>query len=225
MKTLVICPLKKELTDFLHTVRKYDYETHPLKAPDRAIHEIPKLNMLAATGGHGKVNMALSTQQMILDYPNIERVICLGTGGSLGAPAKVLDVVVASKVIEHDYKTLFHDESSVSPEFETFVTEQNVRNLKESLVGAFGIHYEPIASGDEDIVSNDRAAELREFTQAYGVAWEGAGAARAAKKHDKEFLEIRGLSDSADSEASFDYAKNLPKAVGNATEVLLHLLT
>lgn len=223
MNALVICPLKKELTIFLNTVRKFEYEIIPIKASDRAVYKVPKLEMIATTGGHGKVDMALSTQKMLLDYPEVKTVICLGTAGALGPPANAHDVVVASSVVEHDYKSHFNNEDSKRPEFDTCIAESDIQALTVSHQGGFHIFFEPIASGDEDIVSKERAEELRSSTQALAVAWEGAGAARACKRHNKNFCEIRGLSDSADSQTSFSFAKNLPKAIANATEVVLQL--
>ncbi len=202
-------------------MRSCQHKVFPLKASDRAVYEVPSLGVIATTGGHGKVNMALSTQKMILDYSRVENVICLGTAGALGTSVKALDVVIGCHTVEHDYKTPF---ANKSPQFKTSVSMQEFQKLKESLEEPFRVYFGPIASGDENITSNDRAKELKVLTQALAVAWEGAGTGRACKKHNKKFYEIRGLSDTANSEASFDCAKNLPKAMANATKVLLHLI-
>jgi nucleoside phosphorylase len=55
-----------------------------------------------------------------------------------------------------------------------------------------------IASGDEDIVTIERAAELHTQTGAVAVAWEGAGVARACLFSQIPYLEIRGITDTAD---------------------------
>lgn len=223
MSLLVICPLKKELTDFLFAVKALGHDSQQVKFPDRAVYEIPSLNIFATTGGLGKVRMALSTQKLLTHFPKIKSVVCMGVAGSLGAPVRALDVVVASHTVEHDFITRFEGEDTTRPQYSSCISQTVVNELKQTLDGNYSIHYSPIASGDEDIVCQNRAAELRELTQAVAVAWEGAGAGRACVENSRNFCEIRGISDSANGSSSMDFAKNLPKAMTNATEVLLHL--
>jgi hypothetical protein len=55
----------------------------------------------------------------------------------------------------------------------------------------FQVHYGMIASGDEDIVTIERAAELHTQTGAVAMAWEGAGVARACLFSQIPYLEIQ----------------------------------
>src|SRR5207302_4504673 len=50
-----------------------------------------------------------------------------------------------------------------------------------------------------------RAAELQEATGALCVAWEGAGAARAARFSGLHFLEVRAITDGANHTAAVDF--------------------
>ena len=86
--------------------------------------------------------------------------------------------------------------------------------------GLFGIHFGPIASGDEAIFESKRAREVHERTGALAVAWEGAGGARAARFSDVPYLEIRGISDKADQEAPEVWMENLPSAIHNVAVVI-----
>jgi len=63
-------------------------------------------------------------------------------------------------------------------------------------------------------------------TGALAVAWEGAGGARACHFSGIPFLEIRGITDSADSDAASDFGANLEGAMRNVaalfeTELLI----
>lgn len=86
---------------------------------------------------------------------------------------------------------------------------------------AFQVHFGPIASGDEDIVGTGRRKEIQKRTKGMVVAWEGAGGARACQFSGMPYLEIRGVSDSANRDASADFEKNLPTAMQNVAAVVV----
>jgi nucleoside phosphorylase len=94
-----------------------------------------------------------------------------------------------------------------------------LRVAAASLSG-FRVAFDVIASGDEDVVSSSRAAEIRAQTGAVCVAWEGSGAARAAAFNDIGSLEIRGVKDAADKEAPQDFHYNLAIPMDNVFRLL-----
>lgn len=126
-------------------------------------------------------------------------------------------MVVAEKTIEHDFKIRFF----VRPEPEFPGDPKLIAQLQRENDFSFRVHFGVIASGDEDIVDAARARELRAQTSAIAVAWEGAGGARAAKFNKVPFLEIRGITDTADSGAPIDFSANLKVAMSNVGDVLL----
>ena len=77
-----------------------------------------------------------------------------------------------------------------------------------------------IASGDEDVVTSERAQAIRDQTGAACVAWEGSGAARAALFNGIGSLEIRAVTDAADKEAPQRFDANLPIAMANLANLL-----
>jgi adenosylhomocysteine nucleosidase len=79
----------------------------------------------------------------------------------------------------------------------------------------FCVHYGIVASGDEDIITADRATALREATGAIAVAWEGAGGARASLFNALPFLELRGVTDTANHAAAADFHNNLRSVMTN----------
>jgi nucleoside phosphorylase len=62
-------------------------------------------------------------------------------------------------------------------------------------VSGFQVVFDVIASGDEDVVTSERAQAIRDQTGAACVAWEGSGAARAALFNGIGSLEIRAVTD------------------------------
>jgi adenosylhomocysteine nucleosidase len=53
------------------------------------------------------------------------------------------------------------------------------------------------------------------------VAWEGAGGARACAFSQVPFVEIRGITDTADHNAASSFETNLALAMGNIAQLLV----
>lgn len=129
------------------------------------------------------------------------------------------DVVVATETVEHDYTLKF-----VSRPLPRFKGDRQViktlKNLPQTN-SAFSIHFGAVASGDEDVVDAARGQELMNLTNCIAVAWEGAGGARACKFNKKDYLELRGVTDTADYQAAADFEVNLEKSMHNLAQVIV----
>lgn len=173
-----------------------------------------------AIGGHGKVQFALSTQLLVQKFkPRL--VICAGGAGRLDPRLMPLDVVAGEVTIEHDFRLRFIDRPL--PRFPGDLgTLERLRHMNSW--NGFNVHIGPLASGDEDILDVDRAAQLRTATGAVAVAWEGAGGARAARLHGIPFIEIRAITDSADSEAPRAFTESVKHGMKNVAEVIRRII-
>jgi len=143
----------------------------------------------------------------------------LGAAGSLQEEVSVGDIVAATVTVEHDYTLRFVERPL--PQFEG--DPQVLDGLREAFDRAghpFRLHFGPIASGDEDIVSSERAIDLAQATGALCVAWEGSGAARACRFSGVPCLELRGVTDFADKSAPQDFDANLPVCMGHIARLL-----
>ncbi len=171
-------------------------------------------------GGHGKVQFGVQTRHLLDNGSKPDLVICMGSSGALHPDVSPGDLVVGTETIEHDYRERFHD--SPPPRFLGCErTLGTLRRITRDFPGT--VHFGPIASGDEDIVDRGRAEELRSETGALAVAWEGAGGARACAFSRIPFLEIRGISDSANASTPQDYKRNLASCMETAGK-LVHLM-
>ena len=167
--------------------------------------------IVLSVGGHGKVNFALNTQKLILQYkPSL--MICAGAAGGL-KELNTLDVVAATKTVEHDYNIKFI--KMALPSFEgDAATLKKIKNVKKVI----------LASGDEDILDSNRANEVHEKTLAQAVAWEGAGAAKACALSDTPFLELRCITDLCNSDTVSDFKSNLEEGMNRIGKVIVDLL-
>ena len=125
----------------------------------------------------------------------------------------LLEILLATTTVEHDYNNKFNKRAL--PTFDgAKAAIAELRSVSRS-TKAFSVHFGPIASGDEDVVETERKRALHESTGALAVAWEGAGGARACAFNRIPFVEIRGVTDTADHNAASDFEQNLEIAMSN----------
>ena len=182
------------------------------------LYEFTELRTCVTLGGFGKVQLAIQAQYCIDRLDGLKRVLCVGASGGLKSILNLGDVVIATETVEHDFK------KHGLPAPPRFASDELVLKQFKSLSGRkrdFTIHFGPIASGDEDIMSESRKSELINQTGAITVAWEGAGAARACNFNNLPFIEIRGVCDSADHDAEKDFFANLELVMSHLAEVTM----
>jgi adenosylhomocysteine nucleosidase len=217
---LVVVPQIEELQSLLGGYSARGFTTDITSVGRVECTRLDCLRTLLAVGGHGKTQLALQTQYLVDHCPRLNTVLCVGGAGGLSGEAKFGDVVVGTCTIEHDYKLRFVERPlPCHPADEAHV--ETFRRVVDTHRFQFKVHFGPIASGDEDIVDTERAQEVRDETGALCVAWEGSGAARAAAFNGLRFIELRAITDHADTDSAGDYHANLTYAMHNIAELLV----
>ncbi len=224
MQVLIMTPLAEECSFLAQSLQAQGFLGDRQPLGKLTAHCFPKLGLTIALGGHGKAQSALQTQHLLdCSGEHIDLVICAGAAGALAPGVAVGDIVVGEATIEHDYRLKFVRRPT--PQFagspEILVT---LRSRQYALYPAH-VHYGSIASGDEDIVDIARAQELHTQTGALAVAWEGAGVARACRFSGFPYLEIRGITDTADHDAPAVFETNLGIAMNNLGKFLVQVIT
>jgi adenosylhomocysteine nucleosidase len=219
MRTLIMVPLQEEISLFCHACAARGLATVDATVGQLIARRVPDLGLTVVPGGLGKVQFAIQTQHVLDVNRTWDVVICAGAAGALVNGVAVGDVVVATETVEHDIHNHFGP-----PRLPRF---SGAPTMIESLKGVrpprntFTVHFGPIASGDEDVVAVERQEELRRQTGALAVAWEGAGGARACQFSGVPFVEIRGVTDGANSSAAADFRANLAAAMANVATMIV----
>jgi adenosylhomocysteine nucleosidase len=216
--TLILCPLAAEWSLM---VTLFERSHHVERVHDLKIEAayVPEWRALVAPGGHGKTQFAVQAQYLIGLFQSVQLVICAGAAGSLTPELSVGDVVVGTETVEHDYRLQFA--TRPLPRFPGHGPSIDALRQSAHGVGSFQVVFDVIASGDEDVVTSERAQAIRDQTSAACVAWEGSGAARAALFNGLGSLEIRAVTDAADKEAPQRFDENLPIAMANLANLLM----
>ena len=218
MKRLIITPMREELDLLLQSYTTAGFHAEGATIGRLPVVQFPDLGVTLARGGLGKAQFALQTQHLLDTCNDWDLIICAGAAGALVDGVCVGDVVVATKTIEHDYNNKFNKRAL--PKFDGARTAiADLRSVSQS-ANVFSVHFGPIASGDEDVVETERRRAVHESTGALAVAWEGAGGARACVFSRIPFVEIRGVTDTADRNAASDFEENLGVAMNNLATLI-----
>ena len=180
--------------------------------------------------GVGKVNAARATQVM-LDHFKIDYVINIGVAGSLNSLLDIGDVVIAKKVIQHDFDiTAFgHSKGYITgvgdfvecdpgliEEFSEVLENMPERNYKIKM----GI----VATGDIFCTEPWMKDKIRAKFNADVVDMECAAIGQVCYLNEKPFIAIRSISDSPNGDNVKVYDNNIKFASKRCANVLREIL-
>jgi adenosylhomocysteine nucleosidase len=187
----------------------------------------------------GKVAAATTVTTLILEF-KISHVYFTGVAGALSPALRVGDVVVATRLIQHDMdarplipqyeipllgKTYFETDlqqyklctNAVNNVFNNLALHQAIStedltifNIKQP-----SLHTGDIASGDKFIARKSQQFALTtSLPNVLCVEMEGAAVAQVCYEYNIPFSIIRTISDSADEQAHFDFPNFIKKVAG-----------
>jgi adenosylhomocysteine nucleosidase len=218
MNLLVITPLQEELDFFLQSCIDRGLLIQQATVGKLPVAQLPELGITVARGGVGKAQFAIHTQHLLDMDAGWGAVICAGAAGGLADDLAVGDVIVATTTVEHDYRNKFS--TRPTPQFDGAPALIAALRHVTPLSGSFQVRFGIVASGDEDVIDDERKQALRQSTGALAVAWEGAGGARACAFNGAPFAEVRGVTDAANQTAPADFEANLAIAMGNIAALI-----
>jgi adenosylhomocysteine nucleosidase len=218
-KIAMLTPLEEELSTLANALEQFGFKKHKSLLGNLEIFEFRELNLLLALGGHGKTQFGVQSQYLLCQLPQVELLVCAGAAGALSNELEIGDIVAATATVEHDYNLKFVNRPL--PRFTG--TPQVIDTLKQlpKTELDFRLHFGLIASGDEDVVTVERGQELARLTGCIAVAWEGVGGARSSQFAQKQYVELRGITDTANHCAAADFEVNLEGAMFNLAKLIV----
>lgn len=250
MLSLFICgcsPKAEEPTEYIGLVSAMDHEIDLLldKAEiDRvdtvadveyhigSLHGQPVVIMRA---GIGKIRAASSVTTMLTKYP-ISNIIFTGIAGGVADETQVLDEVIATRLVEHDYGILSNDgfewrsgdpgtggEPGLYYDCDPKLV-QLAYDAALEVVGKDHVFKGTIATGDQFVANSEYVEKLRKDYDAYACEMEGAAIAVVCLKFETPFVVIRALSDKADGNAHDSYEDFGEIAADNSSRIVFNML-
>ena len=185
-------------------------------------------SVVIARCGVGKVFAAMCATAMIIKYSPC-LIVNTGVGGALSSSLSCADIVVATKLVQHDMdtsplgdpvgmisginKVYFDADESAA---EALMAAAN----KLSLPAKRGV----IASGDQFVASKEEKDRIVSTFGADVCEMEGAAIAQAAYVSGTPFAVVRAISDGADGNSPMDFPTFLSIAVKNSESLTLALV-
>ena len=164
--------------------------------------------------GIGKVNAALCTQLLILNF-KVSKIINTGIAGAVGAGLKIYDFVVSDAAVYHDFDVQFfgYKLGQVPGMPETFTADKALADSavtafsKTSLAASHKITRGLIASGDQFISGGEKKNFIVSTFHPQCVEMEGCAIAHTCFANNVPFVIIRCMSDTADESVKETYSE------------------
>ncbi len=164
--------------------------------------------------GIGKVNAALCTQLLILNF-KVSKIINTGIAGATGEGLKIYDFVVSTEAVYHDFDVQFFgykagqvpgmpEAFSADPELvKTALSAFNKTDFSKQLKIVSG----RIASGDQFISGGEKKSFIVSTFHPQCVEMEGCAIAHTCYANNIPFVIIRCMSDTADESVKETYSE------------------
>ncbi len=187
--------------------------------------------VVVVKAGIGKVRAATGAAAL-LDHFDLSGVIFTGIAGGVGDETQVLDVVIATDLVQHDYGQETNDGfvwtgGSWGDTGYYYCDPELIRMAYESAVKIVGEDHTfmgTIATGDQFVASEKRVNELNDEFGALACEMEGAAVASVCEEYDKPYVVIRTMSDKADGKAISTYLFMRDDAADHSCEIVMDML-
>lgn len=192
--------------------------------------KVEEKNVVLVQCGIGKVNAAMVTQALIDSY-NIEYIVNIGVAGALNPMLNIGDVVIADKLIQHDFDiTAFgHSKGYITGVGDFIQTDENLRNKLEKLNhnnkdNEYKIKLGIIASGDIFCTDIEMKNKIYSKFDADCVEMEGAAIAQVCYLNEIPFIVMRSISDSPNGKNAITFDKFLKDASKRIANLLAEFI-
>ena len=213
--------LKEADIDHVDNIGGVDYHVGKLNGEDVVI----------TKAGIGKVMSSSGVTTMLNNY-KISRVLFTGIAGGVGNDTQVLDEVVATRLVQHDFGMTTDDGFKWYEGYDDlkkfYECDEDLVNIAYNaaveVVGEEHAFKGTIATGDQFIASEKYVKTLQEEFDALACEMEGAAVAMVCEEYDVPYVVIRAMSDKADGKAHETYENMADIAADNSSRILIRMM-
>lgn len=184
--------------------------------------------VVCAKCGVGKVFAALCAQTMCMRF-SLDCIINTGVAGGLADGLKVLDVVVAKDVVQHDMDTspLGDPVGLLSGiNIVNIPCDEKISQTLADCVKAEGINCitGTVATGDQFVATEGKRQFIKNTFNASACEMEGGAIGHVCYVNEIPFGIIRAISDGGDGDATLDYPTFAKMAADNSVKAVLRFI-
>ena len=197
-------------------------------------------DVVIVKAGIGKSLSASGTAAMLNNY-DISAVYFTGIAGGVGDETEVLDEVIATSLVQHDYGNITNDgfvwtagnegapgEERKEGDNGYYPCDEDLVDLAYrsavKVVGEEHVFKGVIASGDQFIESEEYVKLLQDEFDALACEMEGSSIALVCMQYDVPFVVIRAMSDKADGKAHESFDNMADIAADNSSRIIIQML-
>jgi len=185
------------------------------------------LDIVIAQSKIGKVFASLTASTLIQKF-SCDILLFSGVAGAINPSLKIGDLVVATKLCQHDLDiTVFGHPSGYVPGGKVFVeSSKKLLNLAEQVAKNEGLNVIEgvIATGDQFVNSNKTKEFIEKTFGADALEMEGASVAVVCDALNVPFFILRAISDTANGEANFDFDEFLHSSAQISSNYLIKIV-
>lgn len=166
------------------------------------------IDLVIAYSKIGKVFSTLTAATMI-EHFGAQILLFSGVAGAVSPDLKVGDLVVATKLAQHDLDiTAFGHPYGYVPEGSVYVdADKSLIEISKGVAAEMGLHVKEgiIATGDQFVANEERKNWIGSTFNADALEMEGGSVAVVCNALNVPFFILRAISDAADMDASFSF--------------------
>ncbi|MEN4053475.1 MULTISPECIES: 5'-methylthioadenosine/adenosylhomocysteine nucleosidase [Sulfurimonas] len=185
------------------------------------------IDVVVAYSKIGKVFSTLTASTMLQMFA-CDVLLFSGVAGAVNPELKIGDLVVASKLAQHDLDiTIFGHPHGYVPEGSVYVeADRDLIALSKIVASEMGVDVKEgiIATGDQFIASEERKEFIAETFKADALEMEGASVAVVCDALGVPFFILRSISDSADMDAGFNFEEFVESSAKVSAEFLMKMV-
>lgn len=219
----IIFAMKEELD----ALKEYLEITNEYKIFELNFYEgiINNIKCILVESGVGKVNAARTTQ-ILIDNMDVDCIFNIGVAGGLDQNLNILDVVIADKLVQHDFDiTAFNHEKGYIPNVGKYINcDEYLLNIATKVNPDNTIKIGTIASGDIFCTDINMSTKINKKFNALAVEMEGASIAQVCFLNHIPFLVIRSISDIPGKNNTMVYEEFLTESSKKVASIMKKIL-
>ncbi len=226
----IITAMSNELSLLLENAEITETET--IGGVEYNIGTLEGKDVVLVKAGIGKILAAAGAATLINEF-DVSSIIFTGIAGGVGDETEVMDIVVSTDLVVHDYGDMTNEGFVWGP---AHGTDENGRipadptltelayNAAVEIVGEDSAFKGNIATGDQFVASSSYVKVLQDSFNSIACEMEGAAVGLVAYQYGVPFVVVRCMSDKADGEAHDTYANFGNEAADNSSRIVMRML-
>jgi adenosylhomocysteine/aminodeoxyfutalosine nucleosidase len=225
MKIAIMGAMPEEITPILEQLDDVEEIKYAKNSYYKATYK--NVEVVVAYSKIGKVFSTLTASTMLQMFA-CDVLLFTGVAGAVNPELKIGDLVVASKLAQHDLDiTIFGHPYGYVPGGSVYVTaDRDLIGLSKAVAKEMNIPLKEgiIATGDQFIASEEKKEFIAKTFQADALEMEGASVGVVCDALGVPFFILRSISDSADMDASFNFEAFVESSAKISAEFLMKMV-